>query len=213
MEQIRDDLWATETEHPFPGLTTRAYLLRTSADGNVLLYNTSHAHEIEAMAELGGVQRQYLSHQDEIAPSLRLVHERHGAALHAHQSEAHLVGEVSPVEPFAERAVHAGDIEVIPTPGHTVGSTCYVATTAAGDRYLFTGDTLFVGRDGEWAAGYIPGHSDAGPLATSLDLIRTLEPDLVISSACPTGVGAHAVDPGEWPSLVDRAAEGMNAKT
>lgn len=208
MEQIRDDLWTTEAEHPFPGLTTRAYLLITPDDGNVLFYNTTREDEIEAMTTLGGVQRQYLSHQDEIAPSLRLVRDQHGATLHAHESEAHLVAEVSPVDvAFDRRVEHPGGIEVIPTPGHTVGSTCYLVRSTTGARYLFTGDTLFLGNDGSWAAGHIPGHSDAATLTASLDVLASLDPDVVISSACPTGVGAHDVDPARWPALVARAAE------
>jgi hypothetical protein len=32
LKQVRDDVWEAETESPFPGLTTHAYLL-TRADG------------------------------------------------------------------------------------------------------------------------------------------------------------------------------------
>jgi hydroxyacylglutathione hydrolase len=203
MERIRDDLFATEAEHPFPGLVTRAYLLVTPDDGNVLLYNTTHAHELDAMAELGGVQRQYLSHQDEVAPSLRTIRDRFGSALHAHTIEADLVREVAPVDVELDgRVEHAGGIEVIPTPGHTPGSVSYLVSSSTGARYLFTGDTLYVGTDDEWHPGYLPGHSDARPLAESLDLLGALRPDVVISSACPTGVGVHEVDPGGWEALV-----------
>ncbi|MEO9587961.1 MULTISPECIES: hypothetical protein [Marinobacter] len=54
MRQIQTDVWETDVESPFPGLTTHAYLL-TRDDGNVLFYNTGHHHEIDRMAELGGV--------------------------------------------------------------------------------------------------------------------------------------------------------------
>ncbi len=60
MKQIFPDLWQTEVESPFPGLTTHAYLL-TRKQGNVLFYNTGHVHEIDAMAELGGVDWHFLS--------------------------------------------------------------------------------------------------------------------------------------------------------
>jgi hydroxyacylglutathione hydrolase len=174
----------------------------------VLFYNTSLEAELDAIADLGGVRRQLLSHQDEIAPSLQTIRERFGSALHAHRSEQHLVEEVAPVDVVLDGpAVLAGGIEVVPTPGHTPGSVCYLVPSSTGSRYLFTGDTLYVGTDGEWHPGYIPGHSDAGPLAESLTLLASLEPDVVISSACPTGTGVHEVDPKAWRAQVERARD------
>ena len=39
-------------------------------------------------------------------------------------------------------------IQMILTPGHTSGSCCYLVTDNDGERYLFTGDTLFAGSIG-----------------------------------------------------------------
>lgn len=39
-------------------------------------------------------------------------------------------------------------IQTILTPGHTSGSCCYLVTDNDGERYLFTGDTLFAGSIG-----------------------------------------------------------------
>ena len=39
-------------------------------------------------------------------------------------------------------------IQMILTPGHTSGSCCYLVTDKDGERYLFTGDTLFAGSIG-----------------------------------------------------------------
>ena len=39
-------------------------------------------------------------------------------------------------------------IHTILTPGHTSGSCCYLVTDKDGERYLFTGDTLFAGSIG-----------------------------------------------------------------
>lgn len=105
MKQIQPDLWETETEIPAPGLTTRAYLW-AAPGGNVLFYNTTLEPEIDDMAELGGVTRQYLSHQDEIAPSLRTIKQRFGSTLHCSAVEADIVAETCPVDGvFAERRV------------------------------------------------------------------------------------------------------------
>lgn len=83
---MQNDIWETETESPFPGLTTHAYLL-TRPDGNVLFYNTGHRHEIEQMAALGGVVFQFLSHRDELGDTINLLHERFGTRLGGHVRE------------------------------------------------------------------------------------------------------------------------------
>lgn len=55
MKQLYEDLWQTAMLNPFSGVNTHAYFLRC-AEGNVLLYNTGHAAEIQHMAELGRYQ-------------------------------------------------------------------------------------------------------------------------------------------------------------
>lgn len=209
MKQIQPDLWETEVENPAPGLTTHAYLL-TRDDGNVLFYNTGHRHEIDAMAELGGVAYQYLSHQDELGETLKLIRERYGARLGGHvREQAEFARICSPDILFEEREVHLGNIEVIPTPGHTPGSTCFLVRSPAGKAYLFTGDTLFLGETGTWQAGFISGYSDRDALAGSLVVLRDLEPDVVISSAFGQA-GFQEIEPGAWPGHVERSLAALH---
>lgn len=212
MKQIQPDLWETEVENPAPGLTTHAYLL-VREDGNVLFYNTGHAHELEAMAELGGVDRHYLSHRDELGESLLRIHERFGAALGGHAAErADFARLREPDILFTTRERHRGDIEIIPTPGHSPGSTCFLVHSGQGGRYLFTGDTLYLDRDGRWRAGFIPGYTrpeDVPVLADSLRVLRGLQPDLVLSSAFSGPAGFAAIGPGEWAERVDHALDDL----
>ncbi|AGA33349.1 Zn-dependent hydrolase, glyoxylase [Thioalkalivibrio nitratireducens DSM 14787] len=183
MKQIQPDLWETEVECPVPGLTTHAYLLIRD-DGNVLFYNTGHQHEIDRMAELGGVAYQFLSHRDELGDTLRLIRERFGARLGGHVLEQSEFARVcAPDILFDKREMYLGDIEVIPTPGHTPGSTCFLVRSAQGKRYLFTGDTLYLSGEGVWEAGFISGYSDRETLVESLRLLQKMEPDSVLSSA------------------------------
>ncbi|WP_278314719.1 MBL fold metallo-hydrolase [Lolliginicoccus levis] len=204
MKQIQPDLWETETEQPFPGLTTHAYLW-TSAMGNVLFYNTTHEDELDHMATLGGVAHHYLSHQDEIAPSLRTIKERFGSTLHLHASEAHLAG-VTVDDPFTDAHAAGNLLEVIPSPGHTPGSTCYLAH-GDGGKYLFTGDTVYL-RNGSWTAGYIPGHSDRAALDETLAALARLEPDIVISSAFGGDSGVMTLD-RPWSEHIEQARRGL----
>jgi glyoxylase-like metal-dependent hydrolase (beta-lactamase superfamily II) len=206
MRPIRSDLWETQVDSPFPGLTTHAYLWTGGPDGNVLFYGTQTDAEFDDIAALGGVAHHYLSHRDEAGPMVARVAQRFGARLHAPAAEISEIGRHARVDvPLATRHVDANDIEIIPTPGHTPGSTCYLVPGANGMQYLFTGDTMFVGQDGTWAPGYIPPISDAESLAGSLRVLATLRPDLVISSAFPSRSAVHVCVGTQWSDGVAQA--------
>lgn len=205
MKQIQPDLWETEVESPFPGLTTHAYLL-TREDGNVLFYNTGHTHELDRMAELGGVAWHFLSHRDELGKTILQVRELFGAKLGGHRREREEFARIrAPDVLFDSREILLGNIEVIPTPGHSPGSTCFLVASPTDKRYLFTGDTLYRGKDGTWVNGFLKGISDRATLVESLGLLRTLAPDVVISSAFAGTSGYQEMSPGDWPGHVDRA--------
>ncbi|MBF6210328.1 MBL fold metallo-hydrolase [Nocardia puris] len=209
MRQLTPSLWQTETLSPFPGLTTSAYLW-TSPEGNVLFYNTTFPAEFDHMAELGGVAHQYLSHRDEVASSLATVRERFGARLHIHKADADEVTQTTVDDPFDTRHTAVAGLEVIPTPGHTPGSACYLATID-GRTHLFTGDTLFRRADGRWMAGYIEGHSDREPLLATLDLLATLTPDVVVSSAFMGDTGVTTLGDRPWADCVAEARTALLA--
>ncbi|WP_413783718.1 MBL fold metallo-hydrolase [Mycolicibacterium peregrinum] len=124
--------------------------------------------------------------------------------MHAPAAERETIGRHSPIDvPLGSRHIDDRGVEVIPTPGHTPGSTSYLVEGAQG-RYLFTGDTMFVAGDGRWSTFVIPGVGDTAAMADSLDLLANLRPDVVISSA----FGARAVtvlDEGAWPACVEQA--------
>lgn len=201
--QIRSDLWETRTDTPFPGLTTHSYLW-TSGGRNALFYCPATDADFDAVDSLGGVDDQYLSHQDEAGPMLARIADRFGSRLHAPEAERETIGRHSPIDvPLSSRHVDDRAVEVIPTPGHTPGSTSYLIQGAQG-RYLFTGDTMFVAADGRWSTFVIPGVGDAAAMADSLHVLASLQPDVVISSA----YGARAVtalDEGAWPACVEEA--------
>lgn len=215
MQQIQPDLWETAVESPFPGLTTHAYLL-VREKGNVLFYNTSKREEIDAMASLGGVACQFLSHRDELGDSLRIIRECYGARLGCHRREESDCAHYCPPDIlFDQREQLLEDIEVIPTPGHSPGSSCFLVTSTTGKVYLFTGDTIYFDAENRWHAGLIPGVTpaeDVAPLADSLRMLRQLTPDVVLSSAFGGGAGYQEMLPGDWPKHVDRALAHLHEK-
>jgi len=212
LTKIRDDLFQTRMDSPFPGLTTHAYLWRRPA-GNVLFYCPAGDADFEEIEELGGVSAQYLSHLDEAGPNLTRIAERFGRRLHAPAAELEPIAEHGRVDVAldAVRQVDGNDVEALPTPGHSPGSTCYLVTGMGGERYLFTGDTIFPAGDGTWSTFVVPGRGDAAAMRDSIKLLGTVEPDIVISSAFAGETAIETVDAARWSQIVDQAMASVAA--
>lgn len=176
------------------------------------LWETTDA-EFDDLQQLGGVAHQYLSHRDEAGPTLEKIARHFDSTLHAPAVELADIGEHAHVDvPLNGRHTDPNDVEVIPTPGHSPGSTCYLVAGAEG-AYLFTGDTLIRNPEGQWWAGYIEGISNAESLADSLRLLADLSPDVVISSAFQGDSAVHRIEPGRWKEHVGQALAGLPTRT
>ena len=81
-------------------------------------------------------------------------------------------------ETFSERATLDGDCEVIPIPGHTQGATAFLWDSGE-HRCLFSGDSMYL-HEGEWIAAVLEGSSDRGDYVKSLELIQSLEFDVLV---------------------------------
>ncbi|WP_249977983.1 MBL fold metallo-hydrolase [Vreelandella olivaria] len=205
MQQILPDLWETDVENPAPGLTTHAYLF-TRPQGNIMFYNTSQSSSWPVIQKLGGINRQLLSHQDEVGQSLQTIRERFKAQLGIHELERNDAAKFcEPDLLFRDSGQSLDGVNIIHTPGHTPGSTCFQVTGQGGLSYLFTGDTLYRGKGGIWRAGMIDGYSNRPQLHNSLQILKTLSPDVVISSAFTGDSGYQRVTHNQWQQLLDNA--------
>jgi hydroxyacylglutathione hydrolase len=212
MRQIRPDLWETRTDAPFPGLTTHAYLW-TRPERNVLFYSPATDTDFDTIENLGGVDDQYLSHQDEAGPLLARIADRFGSRLHAPAAELARIGRHAHIDvPLADRHVDSNGLEVIPTPGHSPGSTCYLVPGTQGETYLFTGDTTFVGDDGTWTTYLVRGISDPAALKSSLEMLGTLHPDIVITSAFRGQTAVHPLGARPWSDCIAEALTSVPVK-
>ncbi|MGI5221427.1 MBL fold metallo-hydrolase [Nocardia sp. CA-290969] len=212
VRQLLPDLWETREFIVPGGPRTHAYLWTPPSGHNILFYSPGDDQDFDRLDQLGGVTRQYLSHQDEAGPMLRAVAEHFGSRLHAPAAESEPIGAYTRIDVLlTERSVDDAGVEVIPTPGHSPGSTSYVASGQGGRTYLFTGDTLLRYADGVWRTGYIPGYSDKDGLRAALDSYATVTPDFVISSAFVDGAGGvHRVEPGAWQGHLEQARAGLS---
>jgi hydroxyacylglutathione hydrolase len=208
MQQIYADLWQSEPEHPFHNrTTTHAYLL-IQPSGNLLFYGMApHEHELEQIAQLGGISRQYLSHRDEAGPALAAIKNRFQSALCCHELDADAATPFCPVDVrISQREVHAGSIEIIPTPGHSPGSVCFLVASRTGKKYLFTGDSIFP--DGEGWGTYVARHQRA-TLVKSLELLRDVRPDVVMSSASSAPNFVREMGRGQWAEIIDNTIQSL----
>lgn len=169
-------LRATRTARlPFQhNVLLRSFLLDHPA-GNVAVYNSPGlTSDAAAIAEHGGADRLLLNHEHEGMygdPGLDVpvfVHERDRAAT---ARQMRVTGT------FAERRMLADDLEVIPTPGHTPGTACYLWDSGE-HRFLFTGDFIWI-EHGEWKAVVLSAGLREDYL-NSLALVRELDFDVLV---------------------------------
>jgi glyoxylase-like metal-dependent hydrolase (beta-lactamase superfamily II) len=210
MKQIFPDLWQTRAEHPFAGVTSHAYLLVRDT-GNILFYSSGLRDEYSQVKELGGVAHQYLSHRDEAGPALAAIKEAFGSKLWCHRLEKPSVSKAAPVDGLFDRREAVNGIEVIPTPGHTDGSVCFLVRSPHGKTYLFTGDTIYQD-NGAWETrvnGYAGGSKS--DLRSSLMLLRDLGPAVVFSSASVGSVPFKEVTAEAWRSDIDSVVRTLSS--
>jgi hydroxyacylglutathione hydrolase len=210
MKQIHPDLWMTEAEHPLPelpDLMMYAYLL-VRPQGNVLFCRSEHHADHERIRDLGGITHQYLTHWHEAAPGLARIKDMFGSKLVCHRLAETTVGKFCPVDiTFDTRGVHLGEIEVIPTPGHTPGSTCFRFKSPHGKTCLFAGDTIFPSR-GAWKAVVFE-DGNKSDLKESLAMLRGVDSDVVLCGASVADVPFREMSQGEWHAALDQAARSL----
>ena len=194
MQTVIPELYASAPERLSfaPSMEIRAFLLQRQ-QGNLLLYNVgSVADDVRAIEDLGGISRHYLNHWHEAGVGGDQVAKALGAPLFCHENERPAVSKTFNVaESFSSRHMQGDDFKAIPIPGHTSGATAYLWGNGR-HRCLFTGDTVYL-RDGDWVAAVLEGSSDRAAYIESLELIKTLDFDVLVPWAASVGQPFHAV--------------------
>lgn len=150
--------------------------------GNLILDASrmgSLSESFDAFEAAGGVAAVVISDRHLGGPPTNEIARRFGARVYCSAIEADAVGHranavhVDTVLPY-ERAVVEGDVQLIPTPGHTAGQFSTLVQVA-GRRILFTAD--FVWRqDGRWR----PGNLSRRKMVRSFEGLRDLAFDHVV---------------------------------
>ena len=152
----------------------RSFILERP-QGNVIVYNSpglsAAADEVRA---LGDPTHLLLNHGHEAmfgVPQLDVPVFVHAC------DRAETVRGLSVKGTFSSRQMIDDDLEIIPTPGHTPGTTAYLWDSGR-HRFLFTGDSLWV-EYGDWKA-VVLADSDRAASLDSLRLIRDLDFDVLV---------------------------------
>jgi hypothetical protein len=154
-----------------PTVHVRAFVLPRPA-GDVLVY---HSPAVGTAGEaLSRVTRQYLGHSHEamfgpLGP---------GFPVFVHEADRDAAAQSMTIRAtFSRRHTLDADLEVIPMPGHTPGSTAYLWDSGR-ERYLFTADSLYLHGE-EWRVAVLDS-SDRDEYLASLALIRDLDFDVLV---------------------------------
>ena len=202
MKQLYPDLWQSK-RYSSGMLNTYAYLLQ-HPDGNILIYNTGDAEDLDAIEQLGGIRYQLITHRDEAGESLSRIQQRFDSALMVAEYEAPAISQYAKADRYFSEGDHQlDDLTVLATPGHTGGSVCFIYKSPHGKTYLFTGDTFFQW-NGKWSTLVIEkaGGSEAS-LIKSLEKLRGVRPDVVMSSGFVGEVGLVEPKQDEWTAAID----------
>jgi glyoxylase-like metal-dependent hydrolase (beta-lactamase superfamily II)/ferredoxin len=112
-------------------------------EGNVLVDSPRFAAPlVKRIEELGGLRFLFLTHRDDVVDHAKFAaHFRCERILHAADLGSGTL-DVERVIEGEEPVALADDLLVIPTPGHTEGSSCLLHGKAGRETHLFSGDHL-----------------------------------------------------------------------
>ena len=165
----------------------RSFILERP-EGNVIVYNSPGLSEAaDEIRALGDATHLLINHGHEAMYG----RPRLDVPVYVHEHDRAETATSLPVAgTFTQRQMIDDDLEVIPTPGHTPGTTSYLWDSGR-HRFLFTGDSLWV-EYGEWKA-VVLGGSDRSASLDSLRLIGDLDFDVLVPWAAMAGESPVAV--------------------
>lgn len=176
LDKVANGLYATPTtELPFDKrFRFKSFVLERS-EGNIVIFHSGRIDEAaDDIRALGGAERVLMNHEHE-----SLGGQTHfDAPYYIHQDDKEAVTDTLQIAgTFKDREQLYDDLEVIPAPGHTPGTTLYLWDNGE-HRYLFTGDFLCYEGD-EWRTVVLPS-SDREQSIKSLEMIRDLDFDALV---------------------------------
>lgn len=169
----------------------RSYVLER-ARGNLVVYNSPGVGEsAAAIRALGAPARLLVNHGHE---SMYGQPELDVPVWVPERDRAEVATSLDVAGTFDGRGMVDDDLEVVPTPGHTAGTTSYLWDDG-NHRFLFTGDFIWI-ENGTWSAVVL----DPGlrrDYLDSLALVRDLDFDVLVPWGVTEGDPCFALVPDQ----------------
>ena len=186
----------------------RSFVLQ-GLQGNTIIYNSPGiAGSAEAIGELGGAERLLINHAHEAMYGTPGV----DVPVYVHRDDqAEVAASLDVAGVFDQRRMLAPDLEIIPTPGHTAGTTSFLWDSGSG-RFLFTGDFIWI-EHGEWKAVVLDPRLRQAYLE-SLALVRDLDFDVLVpwgttdDGPCFAPAGSRSGIQHRLDAIIDRVRAG-----
>lgn len=213
LHQIANGLYATPpSQLPFDRrFEFKSFVLQLENE-NIVIYHSSHLKEAQQdIQELGDVTKVLMNHEHE---SLGGRYQLDVPYLINAQDANALKGSITVDGYLNERQMIDEDLEVIPTPGHTPGTTMFLWDNGI-HRYLFSGDFLCF--EGNTWRTVILGSSDRKSSIQSLEMIKELDFDVLVPwVTIKDGPPAYVIENEEEKqqqiqNIINRLRDGENS--
>lgn len=211
MVEVIPGLYRSEPEklNVWSGYSVHGYLLKRD-QGNFLVYSSSKMDEYEDFVNShGGISKQFLSHWDEAGPSCDTTRKMFGSQLICPELDRSVIEDRCKVDAtyFGDQNF-ADDFEVIHTPGHTPGSSCFL-WHHKDEKILFTGDNLYPDESDTWSV--FISKSEIETTISSLEKMKAIEPDYVIPAGSSGTVSHKKFDSSEWKAVIEETVSRLKA--
>ncbi len=212
MEEIYPYLFRTEAYglFAFGSFKVSAYLL-LRPEGNLLIYSSKKIESyFSFIEEKGGLKANFITHVHEASKYCNIVSNRFNVPFYSPELESVEISKSCRVDKtYKDIFQYDNTFEIVSTPGHTVGSSCFIWTAPDGKIILFTGDNLYPTGKNIWD-GFALHKDDIPQIIDSLRKIQAIKLDVVV----PAGHSVEnlfykEVNREEWLSMCDGAIKRM----
>jgi hydroxyacylglutathione hydrolase len=218
MEEIYPYLYRTEFQYlmwPVNRFKVNAFLL-VRPEGNLLIYSSPKIEKhYDFIESKGGIKATLISHVHEASKHCNALADHFKADFLSPEGDKQSIEKKCKVDKtFAGDTKLDDSLEIISTPGHTPGSSCFVWTAPDGKRILFTGDNLNPKpkRKRGWGA-YPMKNSDIPQIIDSLKKIQKLDIDAVVPGGYyHEDLFFQEVNKKEWEDICEDAIKSMNRR-
>jgi len=197
---------------PFSSFKTNAYLL-IRPEGNFLVYgpgkNISTYYDF--IGSKGGIKKVLMSHRDEASKNCTTIAERFDAQVYCPKLEEEEISRKCHVDKtFSGDQKMDDTFEIIFTPGHSPGSSCFLWKAPDGKGILFTGDNLIPREKRVWGV-YIMDKNNIPATIKSMQNLRSLKVDVIVPGGYSDTMPYEEVTIKRWKQIIDDVIERLKA--